>query len=58
MFSIERFNVMTVVDEIRRDPEQGARRLDSEYRAGLTTLARRICADPGDADELVNRTFA
>ncbi len=49
---------MTVVDEIRRDPEQGARRLDSEYRAGLTTLARRICADPGDADELVNRTFA
>ena len=58
MFSFERFNVMTVVDEIRRDPEQGARRLDSEYRAGLTTLARRICADPGDADELVNRTFA
>ena len=49
---------MTIVEEIRNDPQQGAKRLDSEYRAGLTTLARRICHDDGDAAELVNHTFA
>ncbi|MBR4612423.1 MAG: sigma-70 family RNA polymerase sigma factor [Kiritimatiellae bacterium] len=49
---------MTIVDEIRQDPQQGAKRLESEYRAGLTTLARRFCDDDGDAAELVNRTFA
>lgn len=49
---------MTIVEELRQNPQQGARRLDSEYRAGLTTLARRFCADEGDAAELVNRTFA
>ncbi len=49
---------MTIVDEIRQDPQRGAKRLESEYRAGLTTLARRFCADEGDAAELVNRTFA
>ncbi len=49
---------MTIVDELRQDRERGARRLESEYRAGLLTLARRFCADPGDAEELVNRTFA
>ena len=49
---------MTIAEEIRRDPQLGAKRLESEYRAGLTTLARRLCHDPGDAAELVNRTFA
>ena len=49
---------MDLADEIRNDPEKGARLLESEYKAGLTTLARRLCADEGDAEELVNRTFA
>ena len=48
----------TIVEELRRDRESGARRLEGEYRAGLMTLARRFCADEGDAEELVNRTFA
>ncbi len=49
---------MDIASEIRKDPENGARILQSEYKAGLTTLARRLCADEGDAEELVNRTFA
>ena len=49
---------MTVVEELRTDRERGARRLESEYKAGLMTLARRFCADEGDAEELVNRTLA
>ena len=49
---------MDIVEELRNDRERGARRLESEYRAGLMTLARRFCADEGDAEELVNRTFA
>ena len=48
----------TIVEELQRNRESGARRLDGEYRAGLMTLARRFCADEGDAEELVNRTFA
>ena len=49
---------MDIASEIRKDPENGARILQSEYKAGLTTLARRLCADESDAEELVNRTFA
>ena len=49
---------MDIVDEIRNDAEKGAKRLEAEYRNGLMTLARRFCHDPGDAAELVNRTFA
>ena len=49
---------MTIADEIRNDPEKGARLLESEYKTGLFTLARRLCDDDGDAEELVNRTFA
>ena len=48
---------MTIVDELRKDRENGAKRLESEYRAGLMTLARRFCSDEGDAAELVNRTM-
>ncbi|MBQ9727607.1 MAG: sigma-70 family RNA polymerase sigma factor, partial [Kiritimatiellae bacterium] len=51
-------NAMTIVEELRIDRESGARRLESEYKAGLMTLARRFCADEGDAEELVNRTLA
>ena len=48
---------MDIVDEIRSDPDRGAKRLDVEYRVGLTTLALRFCHDASDAEELVNRTF-
>ena len=49
---------MDIVEEIRTNRENGARRLEAEYKAGLMTLARRFCHDSGDAEELVNRTFA
>ncbi|MBR4612097.1 MAG: sigma-70 family RNA polymerase sigma factor [Kiritimatiellae bacterium] len=49
---------MDIVEELRRDRESGAKRLETEYKAGLMTLARRFCNDEGDAEELVNRTFA
>ena len=49
---------MDIVEEIRKDPERGARLLEHEYKAGLTSLALRFCPDPADAEELVNRTFA
>ena len=49
---------MTIVEELRQNRESGAKRLEAEYKAGLMTLARRFCVDHGDAEELVNRTFA
>ena len=49
---------MDIVEEIKQDRERGAKRLEAEYKAGLMTLARRFCHDPGDAEELLNRTFA
>ena len=49
---------MDIVEELRQDREKGARRLESEYKAGLMSLAQRFCHDSGDAEELVNRTFA
>ena len=49
---------MDIVEEIRKDPDSGAKRLVSEYKAGLLSLARRFCSDSSDAEELVNRTFA
>ena len=48
---------MTIVEELRTNRESGAKRLEVEYKGGLMTLARRFCADEGDAEELVNRTF-
>ena len=49
---------MDIVEELRQNREAGARRLETEYKAGLMALARRFCNDPGDAEELVNSTFA
>ena len=49
---------MTIVEELRQNRESGAKRLESEYKAGLLTLARNFCVDESDAEELVNRTFA
>ena len=48
----------SIVDEIRNNREKGAKLLESEYKAGLMSLARRFCANESDAEELVNRTFA
>ena len=50
--------MLSIVDELRTNRESGARRLEAEYKAGLMTLARRLCDDEGDAEELVNSTFA
>lgn len=49
---------MDIVEELRRNRENGAKRLVEEYKAGLMSLASRFCPDVGDAEELVNRTFA
>ena len=49
---------MDIVEELKKDRESGAKRLEAEYKAGLLSLARRFCADESDAEELVNRTFA
>ena len=50
--------MISIVEELRTNRESGAKRLESEYKAGLMTLARRFYADEGDAEELVNRTLA
>ena len=49
---------MDIVEELRRDREKGARRLEAEYKAGLMSLARRFGVNDSDAEELVNSTFA
>ena len=49
---------MDIVEELRQNRESGAKRLVSEYRAGLMSLARRFCQNESDAEELVNATFA
>ncbi|MBR0057557.1 MAG: RNA polymerase sigma factor, partial [Kiritimatiellae bacterium] len=49
---------MDIIEELRQNREAGARRLEAEYKVGLMSLARRFCHDPGDAEELVNATFA
>lgn len=49
---------MTIVEELKKSRESGAKRLENEYKAGLMILARGLCADSSDAEELVNRTFA
>ena len=38
-----------IVDEIRKDRENGAKRLEIEYKAGLMAFARRFCADEAEA---------
>ncbi len=49
---------MTIVEDIRTNRETGAKRLENEYKAGLMALARCLCADESDAEELVYRTFS
>ena len=49
---------MDIVEELRQNRENGAKRLVSEYKAGLMSLARRFYKNESDAEELVNATFA
>ncbi len=49
---------MTIAESIKRNHETGAKRLESEYKAGLMALARCLCADESDAEDLVYRTFS
>ena len=49
---------MDIVEELRSNRENGARRLEAEYKAGLMALARRFFENECDAEELVNRTLA
>ena len=49
---------MDIVEELRNNRENGAKRLEIEYKVGLMTMARRFYVDESDAEELVNRTFA
>ena len=49
---------MDIVEELRRNRECGARRLEAEYKAGLMALARRFFGNETDAEEVVNGTFA
>ena len=49
---------MTIVDEIRSNREEGAKRLEAEYKAGLMVIARKLCTDESDAEALVSHTFA
>ena len=49
---------MDIVEELRQNRESGAKRLVSEYKAGLMSLACRFYRNEGDAEELVNATFA
>ena len=37
-----------IVDEIRKDRENGAKRLEIEYKAGLMAFARRFCANEAE----------
>ena len=53
-----RFREMDIVEELRQNRDSGAKRLVSEYKAGLMSLARRFCVNESDAEELVNATFA
>ena len=48
---------MNVVDQIRADAEEGARRLEREYKDRLLTVARRLCPDAAEAEALVWRTL-
>lgn len=49
---------MEIWQEIRKNGENGARRLVSEYGNRLYGAALLLCADDHDAEEMVFRTFA
>ena len=48
---------MNVIEHIRADAEEGARRLEREYKDRLLKVANRLCQDPVEAEALVWRTL-
>ena len=46
-----------LVDTIRRDPEEGARRLVAQCHDRLYAVAWRLCGNAADAEDLVYRTI-
>lgn len=48
---------MDIIEEIRTDPEKGARRLEREYKARLMAVALDVCKDVGEAEALVFDTL-
>lgn len=48
---------MDIVSDIRTNREEGAKRLESEYKAQLYAVALRLGADPAEAEALVYRTI-
>ena len=48
---------MTIIEEIRANPESGARRLMAEYSARLHAAALNLCGDGATADDLVVRAL-
>ena len=49
--------VKSIVEELRADSENGAKRLENEYKAKLMVVALRLCTDKSLAEALVYRTF-
>lgn len=48
---------MDIVEEIRKDRESGAKRLEREYRDRLMSHAIRVCGDAATAEDFVSQTF-
>jgi len=48
---------MEIAEEIKADPEKGARRLIAEYGDRLYDVAFRLCQSESDAGNLVNKTL-
>ena len=48
---------MDIVSEIRRDPEEGTKRLEREYKSRLMVVAMNLCGDKSEAETLVYDTM-
>lgn len=49
---------MDIVEELRQDPENGAKLLESEYKKRLMQVACRLCTDESEAEALVWKTIS
>ena len=48
---------MDIISEIRNAPEEGAKRLEREYKARLMVVALNLCGDQSEAESLVYDTM-
>ena len=48
---------MDIISEIRNAPEEGAKRLEREYKARLMVVAMNLCGDQSEAEALVYDTM-